>query len=161
MAGDMTTDANGSSHAEGHGPSDRSGPLPPAQKLWLAAEILVSYVQVRRAMPRAQLPQVVETLRASPNRRLARRPLSAGVGDAPRLGAAVDRVLSLLPVEILCLARALVLLRVLARRGIRGSLVIAVLPGVKADFSAHAWVELNGAPLLRPAEPAYGRLLTL
>jgi len=57
--------------------------------------------------------------------------------------------------------RALVLLSLLARRGTDGTLVIAVLPTGELKLNAHAWIELDGRPLLTPATSEYGRLLTL
>jgi hypothetical protein len=57
--------------------------------------------------------------------------------------------------------RSLVLLRVLARRGASGSLVIAVRPSEDLTLAAHAWVELDGVPLLAPATADHGRLVTL
>jgi hypothetical protein len=128
-----------------------------AVKLQLAVEIVVSYAQVRKAMRRSRLPEAVEALRRPRHR--AR--LAAGEPDAAALGRAVERTLSALPGDVLCLARSLVLLRVLARRGIDGTLVIAVLPGGQQELSAHAWVELDGRPLLAAAAPGYRRLLTL
>jgi hypothetical protein len=55
--------------------------------------------------------------------------------------------------------RSLVLVGLLARRGVSSSLVISARPG--ADFQAHAWVELHGRPLLTPAPVEHGRLVTL
>jgi hypothetical protein len=55
----------------------------------------------------------------------------------------------------------LVLLRLLARRGVAGSLVIAARPESEDAFEAHAWVEVAGRPVLRTASPEYGRLVTL
>jgi hypothetical protein len=57
--------------------------------------------------------------------------------------------------------RSLVLLRLLARRGAAGSLVIAVRPNEDLSLDAHAWVELQDSPLLAPATDDHGRLLTL
>jgi hypothetical protein len=116
-------------------------------KLALMAEILVTYVRVRRSLMRDQLPSTLAALREGvtapdgSHRRLA----------AWRLASAVVRVLERLPSDSRCLTRSLVLTRVLARRGIGSSLVIGVTPG--PNFAAHAWVELDGVPLLPAEEP--------
>jgi hypothetical protein len=77
------------------------------------------------------------------------------------LARAVVRTLEAHPVDSRCLMRSLVLLRVLARRGVSGELVIAVRPEVSDTLGAHAWVEVRGEPLLAPAGSEHGRLVTL
>jgi hypothetical protein len=134
--------------------------LPAAAKLLLAAEILLSYMQARRALARHELPRVLMIVRRAP-RRVRRRPLPDGRRDGGRLGAAVERTLSALPQEVLCLTRLLVLLRLLARRGVEGTLVIAVQPDGTLELRAHAWVEVDGCALLPPAAADWGRLLAL
>lgn len=76
-----------------------------------------------------------------------------------RMGRAVDRTLAALPSDSRCLIRAVVLARVLARRGVGSRVVL----GVKAapDFTAHAWVEHRGLPLLPAGDYARGRLTEL
>jgi hypothetical protein len=69
------------------------------------------------------------------------------------------RVLERLPSDSRCLTRSLVVTRVLARRGIGASLVIGVAPA--PNFAAHAWVELDGVPLLPALESTYSRLVEL
>lgn len=76
-----------------------------------------------------------------------------------RLGGAVTRTLRALPTDSRCLAQSLTLLEILARRGISGTLVIGARP--RPEFSAHAWVEYKGAPLLEPGEYADQRLVEL
>lgn len=76
-----------------------------------------------------------------------------------RLGSAVTRTLNTLPTDSRCLAQSLTLLELLARRGISGTLVIGARP--RPEFSAHAWVEYKGAPLLEPGEYAEQRLVEL
>jgi hypothetical protein len=125
----------------------------------LAAEILVTYIVTRWSLRRAPLPGVVARLRQVEGARL-RGPMVSGHGA--RLGRAVERTLSPLPVDSRCLLRSLVLLRMLARRGERAELVIAARPGEAADgFEAHAWVEVRGRAVLPPAAWPYGRLVTL
>jgi hypothetical protein len=136
-------------------------PLPLSRKLRLAAEILLTYGHVRWTVRRQELPRVVETLRSESGWRWPSRPLPDGARDGVRLGQAVVRTLEPLPADSRCLMRSLVLLRVLARRGVDCSLVIAVKPGGQLALGAHAWVELDARPLLAPAGADYGRLLTL
>ena len=67
-------------------------------------------------------------------------------GDDRRLAAAAERVLARLPGDSRCLTRSLVVLTMLARRGIEVRLVLAARP--TPTFAAHAWVERAGHPLL-------------
>jgi hypothetical protein len=55
--------------------------------------------------------------------------------------------------------RSLVLVRVLARRGIESRLIIGVR--TQPQFGAHAWVEQAGHALLDPGDTAAGRLVEL
>jgi hypothetical protein len=135
-------------------------PLPLRAKVRLAAEILLAYARVRVALRRDELPRAVASLRTPPATRRP-GPLPDAGRDGARLGAAVIRTLEPLPANSLCLMRSLVLLRLLARRGAKGSLVIAVRPNEDLTLAAHAWVELEGRPLLAPAGADHGRLVTL
>jgi hypothetical protein len=76
-----------------------------------------------------------------------------------RLGRAVSKALSPLPFDSRCLVQSLVLTRMLARRGITAQLVIGVEPG--PEFSAHAWVEADGVPLLPVDTTRYSRITEL
>jgi hypothetical protein len=134
-------------------------PFGARQKLRLALEILSSYVRLRRRMRRAKLQVVLEQ---------ARRPL-VGAAVVPeeldaqltgvRLGKAVGRTLGALPADSRCLIRSLVLVDMLARRGIEADFVLGVRAG--PDFEAHAWVEKGGVALLPPYEGEYDRLVEL
>jgi len=135
--------------------------MPLAGKLPLALEILFTYGRVRWAIRRYQLPRVVAMLRSGSYASDRAVPLPDGARDGQRLGAAVVRMLELLPTDSPCLMRSLVLLRLLARRRASASLVIAVQPTGELGLNAHAWVELGGRPLLMPATAEYGRLVTL
>ena len=75
-----------------------------------------------------------------------------------RLGRAVQRTLRLVPFDSRCLVKALVLTRMLSRRGIDSSFVIGVR--ARSDFAAHAWLERDGAALL-PTAPDFHRLSEL
>jgi hypothetical protein len=125
----------------------------------LTLEILAAYVRVRRLIKRMELPLILERVRVAP--RVPRRlPLSRPT-DGVRLGQAVGRALRPLPADTRCLTRSLVLVSLLARRGIAASLVIAVRPDEDLSLAAHAWVEMDGRPVLAPAGPDHGRLVTL
>jgi hypothetical protein len=136
-------------------------PLAWAAKVHLGVEILLVYARVRWLVGRRELPQTVELLRVRGRRRRSRLTLADGARWGDRLGAAVGRTLAPLPTNTLCLNRSLVLLAVLARRGADGELVIAVQPDEVSGLGAHAWIELDGRPLLPPAATGYGRLVTL
>ncbi len=120
-------------------------------------EIIAAYAQARRALRRAPIASVVSGLRSqSP----AAEPSSAdSLAEALRLGRAVTRLLVHIPGDTRCLARSLVLTRLLARRGIEAKLVIGARP--QPEFLAHAWVEHGGAPVLDPGEDSFGRLVEL
>ena len=74
------------------------------------------------------------------------RPTASDLQVALYLAHAVGRVLAPIPRRSRCLVQSLVLTKMLARRGISSSLVIAVAPGPQLE--AHAWVESGQIPLL-------------
>ena len=91
-------------------------PRRPMERVRLAREIVAAYLQARRELRRAPIESVVAALRseASPP------PLAPGphaLEEARRLGWTVARTLKLMPGDTRCLARSLVLTRLLARRG--------------------------------------------
>lgn len=83
----------------------------------------------------------------------------AALVESGRLGAVVARVLGPLPVDSRCLTQSLVLSRLLARREIPSRLVIGVSPG--EAFGAHAWVEVDGHPVLPTGDGQFSRLVEL
>jgi len=127
-----------------------------AQKASLVAEITGSYLRARRWLRGSKVDEAVA---------IARR--DASKVDPPeystieafqlafRLGRIVDRGLDRLPGDTRCLTRSVVLVHLLARRGIDSTLVIGVKPH---PFEAHAWVEYEGEALLSQGEFAAGRL---
>lgn len=132
------------------------GRLPPGQRAALAAEILLAYVAARYHQRGHTLPDALKQLRAVPVRR---RGVTDPVMVARRLGHAVIRTISPLPSDSRCLSRSLVLARLLARRGLEGRVVLGVSG---ADcFEAHAWVELEGVPVLAPGGTRFERLVEL
>ena len=135
------------------GPRGRA-PLTSAAKLSLVAEILRDYVIVRWRMRGPDIRTIVAELRGESEReRHSDYPL------ARRLGRAVARTLSFLPTDNRCLARSLVLDKLLARRSLRSVVVLAAR--AEPDFAAHAWVEHDGVPVLPPGSPSYKRLIEL
>ncbi len=124
----------------------------------LVREIVAAYLQARRELRRAPIEEVLAALRAqSPPPPTT--PTAAQLEDARRLGWVVARTLKLMPGDTRCLARSLVLTRLLAQRGIPSKLVI----GAQAapDFLAHAWVECDGQPVLSPGNYSLSRLVEL
>jgi hypothetical protein len=119
----------------------------------LVLEVLRTYVRIRRELRRSDFQTLVRELQAADGRHEAKSV------DAGRLGRAVAKTLKLLPTDSRCLVQSLVLTDMLARRGVRSSLVIGVTPS--PDFAAHAWVESAGRPLLPSREPLYQRLVEL
>ena len=109
----------------------------------VVGEIVVTYARVRWQVRRRDLPSAVAVLRTTRHRG-RRPPLLAG--EDRRLAAAAERVLARLPGDSRCLTRSLVVLTMLARRGIEVRLVLAARP--TPTFAAHAWVERAGHPLL-------------
>lgn len=130
----------------------------PIEKLRLVSEIVSIYIRVRRLVDARPIDEVVATLRPVP--------VSSGSEDdhaelvfAARLGRVVEQTLAPLPGDTRCLSRSLVLLAMLARRGLSATLVL----GVRAEptFGAHAWVERGGHALLAPIEEGGQRLTEL
>jgi hypothetical protein len=129
----------------------------PAAKAALAAEIATQYVALRHTLRSRNVDAALARARARGRGREAPDPVSARQIGL-RLARAVDRTLRALPADSRCIMQALVLCSLLARRGIPTSLVIGVRDP-RESFLAHAWVELEGAPLQPTAD--YPRLVEL
>jgi hypothetical protein len=125
----------------------------------LALEILGSYRDVRRLLRAMPLEPALQALRGAALLDVTRGSERELFAEARRLGRAVRLTLRLAPGDTRCLTRALVLTQLLARRGIAAKLVIGA--NVDAGFSAHAWVEHAGQPVLPPGAHACGRLVEL
>jgi hypothetical protein len=69
------------------------------------------------------------------------------------------RTLDPLPGDTRCLVRSLVLVRLLARRGVPARLIIGVTR--TGPFAAHAWVERDGRALLPSGGGHLARLTEL
>jgi hypothetical protein len=141
----------------------RSSPLPSrplglGERLTLAVEIVAAYIRARRALRGTPIASVLATLRAEPAAQRAESDTNT-TEEARRLGRAVARTLRFLPGDTRCLARSLVLTRLLARRGIPTKLVIATRSD--PSFLAHAWVEHDGKPVLSPGDGSFLPLVEL
>jgi hypothetical protein len=133
----------------------------PAEKLLLLGEILTVYTAMRWRMPRGDIRDVAASSQAV-LRRTAQvaPPPGLNSGDlASRLGRAVYRTLRILPTDSRCLVQSLVLSRMLSARGIPSTLVIGAHS--RPDFTAHAWVEHDGRPVLPPRGYQDSRLVEL
>src|ERR1700733_9553062 len=135
----------------------RAGRRSPRERARLAVEVLAAYMQSRCALRRAPIETVVASLRSrSPS---ATPPDADSLKEAKSLGWVVARLLAHFPGDTRCLARSLVLTRLLARRGIHAKLVIGARTA--PEFLAHAWVEHDGHPVLDPGDDSFGRLVEL
>jgi Transglutaminase-like superfamily len=134
-------------------------PRRPIERVRLAREIVAAYLQARRELRRAPIESVVAALRSEETSKPPPSPDPRALEEARRLGWTVARTLKLMPGDTRCLARSLVLTRLLAQRGIPAKLVI----GAQADpeFFAHAWVECDGEAVLSPGDGSFGRLVEL
>lgn len=124
----------------------------------MALEIVVLYARVRREMRADDIRSVILALRGRP----AAPPRIVKAADlrrAAELGNAVNRVLAHAPERSRCLVQSLVLTRMLARRHIESALIIGVATG--GAFTAHAWVEADGVPLLPPLTSTFVPLVRL
>jgi Transglutaminase-like superfamily len=129
-----------------------------SQRARLALEILGTYVTVRRVMRGRSLPDTVAVLRLGAGDGAAGD--HASLALANHLAWATVRTITLLPGDSRCLVRSLVLTRVLARRGLGSTLVLAA-PPPRPGFEAHAWVEHAGEPVLLPGGPEHQTLVRL
>ena len=137
-------------------PAAHAPRLSPLQRGALAAEILRDYVPAMRTLRANDLPLMARSARAVQPHGRPVPPVEPYVLGR-QLGGATIKLLRLLPTDSRCLIRSLVVLRLMRRRSLEGKLVIGVRPG--PDFGAHAWVELDGRPVLPPGR--YERLMEL
>ena len=132
--------------------------LRPIDRIRLVGEVLVAYVRVRSLLRSRTAPETVAALRAHQRRYPTSSPLHRRVHVGRRLARAVTRTLAPLPTDVRCLSQSLTLLTVMERRSLRPTLVI----GVRTQpFAAHAWIELEGWPLLPPGDAEHERLTEL
>ncbi len=139
-------------------PSERSAASATPGRVRLAVEVVGTYVWVRWLVLRRGPVSAVSVLRRGLTED-AHEPDNGRVLRGLRFGRAVVKVLRLLPTDSRCLMRSLVLTKMLARRGVYGKVVIGVSP--EPSFAAHAWVEVDGQPLLSTDESTYHRLVEI
>jgi hypothetical protein len=124
----------------------------------LGTEVLLTYIRVRARMRDDDAQRAVARLRTGKGTQSRKLTEGEQYLAAVRLAHAAGRVLNLLPTDSRCLFRSLTVMCLLDRRGLEQTLVIAVRP---QPFEAHAWVEVEGQPILPDGEPGYERLLEL
>jgi hypothetical protein len=114
-----------------------------------ACEVFSTYGRVRWWLFRLTFPAAVAAARDVVP--VDRGPLTAEEKTAAgiRLGRVVEQTLRRVPFDSRCLVKALVLTRMLSRRGIDSSFVIGVRG--PSEFVAHAWLERDGVALLQTA----------
>jgi Transglutaminase-like superfamily len=139
------------------GVSLRGGSRGKLERVRLVYEIISAFLQARRELRRVPIAEAIAGLRSESSP--ARPETAETLAEARSLGWVVSRTLVHVPGDTRCLARSLVLTRLLARRGISAKLVI----GARAapEFLAHAWVEHAGDPVLDPGDESFGRLVEL
>lgn len=140
-------------------PTDAYKPYSHAGRLLIGAEVVVTYARVRWLLWRRDLKGVVAAIGAEHPTRAPQVEGVESVKVGARLARTSGRCLRILPTDSRCLSQSLVLMALLARRGLPSALVIGVRPG--SDFGAHAWVEREGLPLLPSGGDTYSRLLAL
>jgi Transglutaminase-like superfamily len=136
-------------------------PLGRPARLLLGWEIAIAYLAAHRELRGTPIAQAVANLRGqeAAARPAAAQQSNATLAQASRLGRAVLRTLAILPGDTRCLARSLVLTRLLARREIPATLVIGAR--TSPEFLAHAWVECSGVAVLPTGDGSFGRLVEL
>jgi len=129
-------------------------PLPPPAKLRLRAEIAWTTLRVRRLLRRNDLSATLGRCRGATGQS-GRAPAGE---DVVRVARTVRRTLGALPGDSGGLIASLVLIAVLARRGIDASLVVG---RPRNGYGAHAWVEVRGLPALPAAKDKFAQLAAL
>jgi hypothetical protein len=129
-------------------------------KVTLAIEILGEYLRIRLSLWRSDLPSTLRSIRAAPVSAGSHFPAGPAAQEfGRRLARAVNKTLGRLPFDSRCLLRSLVLLSLLAKRGLPASLVIGVTS--KPQFGAHAWIESKDGALLSTNGEGHERLVRL
>lgn len=125
-----------------------------SSRLRLGAEIVWTALRVRRLVRRNDLPAAVASCRGDERQAVS----EPSHGEVVRVGRAVRQILGVLPGDSSPLVSSLVVIAVLARRGIDTSLVI----GVRDDASLppQAWVEVGEGPTA-PMRQKFAQLVAL
>jgi len=146
-------------NVEQHAVPEKAAPTATYGGAGFVVEVLGLYGRIRWLLRRYGEVETVSILRRRAGEHGAEEPDGLGVLRALLLGRAVMRVLGVLPTDSRCLMRSLVLMGLLARRGVYAKVVIGVRPA--PSFAAHAWVEVEGQPVLPTDESIYQRLVEL
>ena len=129
-------------------------PRRPPANVRLGAEIARTTLRVRRLVQRNDLPTALERCRTA-----VPQPAPVSSRDeVVRISRAVRRTLGVLPGDSRGLVASLVLIAVLARRGVVASLVVG---RPRNGFGAHAWIEVDGLPALPAARGKFAQLAAL
>ena len=128
--------------------------LQPPAKLRLRAEIAWSTMRVRRLLRRNDLSATLDRCRAA----TVQSAPAPSRDEVVNVARAVRRTLGALPGDSRGLIASLVLIAVLARRGVAASLVVG---RPRNGFGAHAWVEVRGLPALPAARDKFAQLAAL
>ena len=129
-------------------------PRRPPANVRLGAEIAWTTLRVRRLVHRNDLSTALERCRAA-----VPHPTPVPSRDeVVRISRAVRRTMGVLPGDSRGLVASLVLIAVLARRGVDASLVVG---RPRNGFGAHAWVEVRGLPALPAAKDKFAQLAAL
>jgi hypothetical protein len=129
-------------------------PRRPPGNVRLGAEIAWTTLRVRRLVHRNDLPTALERCRAA----VPQPTPVPSRDDVVRISRAVRRTMGVLPGDSRGLVASLVLIAVLARRGVDASLVVG---RPRNGFGAHAWVEVRGLPALPAAKDKFAQLAAL
>jgi hypothetical protein len=137
--------------------ADPHARLGPGDRARLTLEVLGAYARTRRRLRRSDLPAALTEIRrgAAPAAGAPAARHALGI----RLGGIAMRVLRPLPLDDRCLTQSVVVCALLARRGVRTEVVLGV--AAEDRFGAHAWVELDGAPLTPPQAERFAELTRL
>ena len=129
-------------------------PRRPPANVRLGAEIAWTTLRVRRLVHRNDLPTALERCRAA----VPRPAPEPSRDEVVRISRAVRRTMGLLPGDSRGLVASLVLIAVLARRGVDASLVVG---RPRNGLGAHAWVEVHGLPAFPAAKDKFAQLAAL
>ena len=130
-----------------------AAPRRPPANVRLGAEIAWTTLRVRRLVHRNDLPTALERCRAA-----VPHPPVPSRDEVVRISRAVRRTMGVLPGDSRGLVASLVLIAVLARRGVDATLVVG---RPRNGFGAHAWVEVRGLPALPAAKDKFAQLAAL
>ena len=127
-----------------------------------AGEIVHAYLGCRFELRRRGVVGALRWARrpvaaSDPTDRVMQGP-SVDIAAGIRLASITARVLQRVPADTRCLNQSLVLVRLLANRGVHGELALAVR---RHEVAAHAWVEVAGEAVSPLAPDGFVQVSTL